>query len=237
MIRTPLRRAALSAVFAAGILQNAVLPALAAEPVKVGSTGASDARINPGDVVSIAVFPAEEYSREVTVQPDGKVELSLIGSLLVKGLTARELQDLLIEKYSKYVAKPQVTVNVRKFSGRRVAIIGEVHTPGYYEYRDGMRLLEVVALAGGLGDNAKANKIQILRYGLNGANGSFVANLKPVLEGDLSRDAELAPGDTIYVPKGKVTISAQWTNTNILPWLSLLTLIASMIILVDQKTK
>lgn len=190
-----------------------------------------------GDIVSITVYPAEEYSREVTVQPDGKVELSLLGSILVKGLTAREMQDLLTEKYSRYVSNPQVTVAVRRFVGRRVAIIGEIGAAGYYEYRDGMRLLELVSQAGGPKDNAKLSKVVILRGTGAGGGTNVPVNFHSVLAGRLDRDPLLLPGDVVYFPKGRVTLGAQWTTTNILPWLALMTLISSIILTVHFNTR
>lgn len=189
--------------------------------------------ISAGDVVAITVFPVEEYSKEVTVQPDGMIELPLIGAILAKGLTAKELQRLLESKYVRFVANPKVTVNVRRFSGRRVAIIGEVHAAGYYEYRDGMRILELVSLAGGLGDNAKASKTRILRQETGGSR--VTVDLGAVLEGQADQNVALSPGDTIFVPKGRNTKNVMWMTANVLPWLSLMTLISSMILIAKTQ--
>lgn len=193
-------------------------------------------KINPGDVVSIAVFPVEEYSREVTVQPDGKIELQLIGSIMVKGLTSNQLQDLLQQKYSRFVSNPQVTVNVRRFAGRRVAIIGEIRSPGYYEYREGMRILELISTAGGLTENAKASKLRILRPGGTGdADNTVYVNFKAVLAGKMDRDVAMAPGDTVYVPKRGITAGAAWINNNILPWTALISLVGSAYVISDRR--
>ncbi|MBI4386201.1 MAG: polysaccharide biosynthesis/export family protein [Elusimicrobia bacterium] len=189
-------------------------------------------RISPGDVVSITVFPVEEYSREVTVQPDGKIELALIGAILVKGLSSRELQDLLQQRYAKYVANPQVTVNVRRFAGRRVAIIGQIRSAGYYEYRDGMRLLELVSQAGGLSEFAQASKITVLREGA--PSGAVSVNFKAVLAGRLDRDLALQPGDTVYIPKQRLAVSASWLTTNVLPWATLASLVATLVLVSKQ---
>jgi len=219
----------LSAVWIAGPLPSV----LAADPSAQASTAGDKAYlISPGDIVSIVVFPVAEYSREVTVQPDGKIELPLIGSLLVKGLTSRELQDLLRERYGKYVANPQVTVNVRHFAGRRVAIIGEVRTPGYYEYRDGMKLLELVSQVGGTTEFAATTRVRILRA--DSPRKGITVDLKEVLEGRLDRDPLLLPGDTVYVPKQRFAMSASWITGTVYPWATLATLIATLVILSRQ---
>lgn len=192
--------------------------------------------VGPGDVVSFQVYPADEYSREVTVQPDGKIEIPLIGSLLVKGLTAREIAELLESKYSRFVANPKVTVNVRKFSGRRVAILGEVRSPGFYDYRDGMRIMEVLSLAGGLTDLAKPSATRVIRPSESGAELETAAlDLAAILKGRDRRNPAVQPGDTIFIPKGKTTQRAQWINVNILPWITIFTLLSSLAVLAKQK--
>jgi polysaccharide export outer membrane protein len=209
-----------------------------APPLPTLPSQAEDAKIyrmGAGDVVSITVFPVDEYSRETTVQPDGMIELSLIGGVLVKGLTSKELQLLLEQKYVKFVSNPKVSVSVRRFSGRRVAIIGEIRSPGYYEYRDGMKLLELVSLAGGLTDLAKPTKVRILRMG-DPNTPSFLVDVQAILDGETSRNPLMASGDTVYIPKGKNTKNVMWINANILPWLSLMTLISSVILLVHSNT-
>lgn len=186
--------------------------------------------VGPGDVVSIGVFPVTEYSREVTVQPDGKVELPLIGAVQIKGMSAREIQNLLESRYAKFVAWPKITVNIRRYSGRRVAIIGQVGTPGYYEYRDGMKLLELVSLAGGPRDLAKPSKTVVLRQA-EGQARAISVNLAAVLRGDFSRNLELVPGDTVVIPKGAGTRSAEWMAINVLPWLALTASLATLMVL------
>lgn len=224
------------------ILQPAALPVpVRAQSATVLSDKEKDPKepkaikINPGDVVSIAVFPVEEYSREVTVQPDGKIELPLIGSITVKGLTSAQLQDLLQQKYSRFVANPQITVNVRRFAGRRVAIIGEIRSPGFYEYREGMRILELVSTAGGLGENAKASKLRVLRPGAGIEGDTIYVNFKAVLAGKMERDILMAPGDTVYVPKRGITAGATWINNNILPWAALISLVGSAYVISDRR--
>lgn len=206
--------------------------AKAQDPVSVGDD-TKTYRVSAGDVVQISIFPVDEYSREVTVQPDGMVELALIGAVLVKGLTAHEIELLLAQKYARFVAEPKVTVNVRRFSGRRVAIIGEVHSPGYYEYRDGMRILELIATAGGLTDLATPSSTRIFRLG--GATPEVVpVNVRALFNGKLERNVLLAPGDTILLPKSTLTRNTIWINANILPWLTLMTLVSSTVILIKQ---
>lgn len=228
------KRLFLLTVFAYGILAGGLQPpALAAgrlpsQPTASLEEATRNPRIVPGDTVSVTVEPAEEYNRDVTVQPDGKVELPLIGSIKIQDYTAKELEKVLEEKFSKYVEAPKVAVAVRSFSGRKIAILGEVRSAGYYPYRDGMKLLELVALAGGASELARTRKVQVLRQG---GTQKVTFNFQAVLDGDLSRDLVLVPGDVIYFPKTVITKKASWLTINVLPWLSFATLAVSVAVL------
>lgn len=188
-------------------------------------------RIGSGDAVSIVVFPVTEYSKETTVGPDGNIELQLLGLIPVKGLNALELQSYLEERYRRFVSNPKITVNVRRFVGRRVAILGEIKTGGYFEYREGLKILDLLSMAGGLTDIAKPSKTKIIRQG---EDKPVRVNLRAVLAGDPKANITLAPGDTVFVPKGRLVQNTQWVNSNILPWATFFSLIASIVILNKQ---
>ncbi len=181
--------------------------------------------IDSGDVLSVNVFPAEEFSKEVTVQPDGTVDIPLIGPVSARGLKGEDLEKILTAKFSKYVANPSVTINVRKFASNRVAVIGEIRSPGYYEYREGMRLLDLVAQASGPQDYARTAKVRIYRR-VPGPDGKFAdqvlkADLSSVLEGDMSKNVTLMNGDIVYIPRKAYSSAAKWITDNIVPWATL----------------
>ena len=183
--------------------------------------------IVPGDIISINVFPAEEFSREVTVQPDGTVEVPLLGSIKVEGKRALELQNMLIAKFSKYVSNPSITVSIKKFSSNRVAIIGEVNGSGYHSFYNGMRLLDLVAHAGGFKDYAKLKKVRIFRSikGPKGAarNKVIHIDMRKVMNGNMSYNEVLLSGDIIHVPKKNFSKTTKWISDNFVPWFTIIT--------------
>lgn len=199
--------------------------AVAALPVVEINDG--NQRVMAGDIVQINIIPGEEYSREVNVQPDGAIQMPLLGSLQVAGLTLVQLQRLLERRYSKFIDSPQITCSIKRFGGRRVAILGEISKPGFYEYRDGMRILELVSVAGGFTLDARTRSVRILR---NGPKASVKLNFEDVLHGNLAKDTQLNPGDTVYIPKKTFTEGATWVNRNILPWALVTSMVASIVI-------
>lgn len=204
-------------------------------------SGEKEYFVEAGDVVNIHVFPAEEFSKEVTVQPDGTIELPLLGSLKVQGLSPGELEKVLMAKFSKYVANPSVTINVRKFASNRVAIIGEVRSGGYHEYRDGMKVLDLMADAGGLADYARGEQARIFRK-VKDADGKvredvIGVDLAAVMAGQMDKNVALFSGDIVYVPRKKYSATAKWITDNVTPWMTLTTFFISIGVLMAVQRK
>jgi polysaccharide export outer membrane protein len=195
--------------------------------------------IEAGDVINVNVFPAEEFSKEVTVQPDGNIEIPLLGSMKAQGIKPEEVQKILTAKFSKYVSSPSVTVNVRKFASNKVAIIGEVKTSGYFEYREGMRLLDLVAQAGGAGDYARADRVRIyrrLKISDDKVKEEVVkADLQAVFNGKMDKNITLSNGDIVYIPRKGYYSGSRWITDNLVPWTTLFTFVITAAIVARKN--
>lgn len=206
----------LSALLLLGTVPAAALEAAAAE---------KEYFIEAGDVISVNVFPAQEFSKEVTVQPDGTIEIPMLGSMRAQGIKPGELEKILTAKFSKYVSNPSITLNVRRFSFNRVALIGQVKSPGYHEYREGMRLLDLVALAGGTADYSRDSRVRIYRK-IKGEGDKLTevvikANLEDVFDGKMESNIPLMTGDIVYIPRKPYSAAARWITDNVVPWATL----------------
>ena len=183
--------------------------------------------VEAGDVISVNVQPAEEFSKEVTVQPDGTIEIPMLGSIKAQGIKPDDLQKILTAKFSKYVSNPSITVSVRKFSSSRVAVIGEIRQAGYFEYREGMRLLDLVAQAGGTQDYARRDRVRIFRR-VKGADNKvseevIKVDLEAVFSGNMDKNILLMSGDIVYIPRKSYSTAAKWITDNFVPWATLFT--------------
>ena len=105
----------------------------------------------------------------------------------------------------------------------RIAVLGDVRNPGYYDHRDNINLVELISLAGGFTDNAELRKVRILRPGEDNNRHVTMVNLKAILAGE-AKDIPIQKGETVYVPKGGLA-GASWFINNVLPWLSLVSLL------------
>src|SRR5499427_441482 len=145
--------------------------------------GDGEFRRGPDDVIEVSVYQDKELDRTVPVRPDGKISLPLIGEMTASGKTATELQKEIAQKLKQFVADPTVTVVVKEVNSPKVSILGEVKTPGMYKIKDRATLLDVIALAGGLTEFAKKNKIVVIRTDSNGPPHQFKLNIDDQIKG------------------------------------------------------
>lgn len=195
----------------------AAAPALTPEQKKQ-----AEYRISPDDTISIYVFPSQELSRELRVQPNGSIEMPFIGSVPVAGMTSAEASRRLETLLAKYVTSPQVGITVQKFSLRRVAILGEVRSPGFYDYYENMKMLDLIAQCSGLGDYPKLQKTVVFRRNAD-PNTAVVMDLEPLIQGDMNNNYALMPGDVVFIPRQGVYKTAKWLSDNFVPWMTLMT--------------
>jgi len=108
-------------------------------------------RIGPGDVIDVRVFGWPQFSRDgVRVDARGMILMPLISDEVKAGCrTETELAQEITKLYLKYLKNPQVDVFVKEFSSQPVAVIGAVNSPGRFQLRRQVRLLELLSYAGG----------------------------------------------------------------------------------------
>ena len=160
--------------------------------------------LGPGDLLEIKVFEVDRLNSTVRVSSRGLVTLPLLGELEIGGLTASEAERLVEEKYRQtYLKNPHVNIFVKEYYSQRITVVGQVKEPGSYDYPSRLRLLDAIALAGGLTDKA-GHTVQIKRFSTAGqeAHQTFVANLDHLInEGRTELNVSINGGDIIFVPE------------------------------------
>ena len=138
--RSPLLRIALAAGLI--LLRAAVLstPASAQSPTPY--------QLSVGDILAVTVYGRDELSGRFPISADGTVGLPLLGSVAAAGLTPATFSTSLDKLLAEHVPGLSVAVSVAQYAP--VFIVGDVQSPGRYEYRPGMTTLELVALGGGI---------------------------------------------------------------------------------------
>ncbi len=166
---------------------------------------AVDYLIGPGDLLSIQVLEAPELSTEARVNTQNTISFPLLGKVDIGGLTAQEAEERIKEQLSeKYMHDPHVVVAIKEFKSQRVAVIGSVKNPGTYELLGKGNLLDALALAGGLADDA-SEIAYITRKGKQGQDKSVQVDLNQLLdEGKSDLNISINMGDVVYIPEAGV---------------------------------
>lgn len=156
--------------------------------------------IGPEDVLGIVFWREAEISGDVTVRPDGRITVPVIGELVAAGLRPEELQAQILTRAAKYINDPNVAVVIRTIHSRKVFVTGRVAEPGTFDLRSAMTVMQAIAMAGGLTEYADAKNITVLRKKA-GQPQVLKFNYRDVANGKkLEQNVALLPGDTVVVP-------------------------------------
>ncbi|MBL4623639.1 MAG: polysaccharide biosynthesis/export family protein [Flavobacteriales bacterium] len=137
-----------------------------------------------------------QFSIDYKIEFDGTTKLPVLGRSKIAGMTLRETELFLEEKYSEFYNDPYVIVTV---SNRRVIIFpGQSGNAKVLNLsNDNTTLLEAIAMVGGLGGDAKAAQIKVIR-GDKSAPDVYLIDLSTI-DGMKNGGMVLQANDIIYV--------------------------------------
>jgi polysaccharide biosynthesis/export protein len=174
------------------------VPALRAQETTAASTG-EDYILGVEDKLTISVWKELDLAKSVNIRPDGKITFPLVGDLPAAGRTAKQLTDDLAKALALYIKEPVVTVSVDEINNFKVYVLGEVATQGVLTLRRRTRLLEAIALSGGLSQFADKSNLVLMRYE-GGKETRTRIDYRKVVSGERPElNVFLKPGDTIIV--------------------------------------
>ncbi len=153
------------------------------------------------------------------IDADGLVKLPLLGRVELAGMTLREAETFLEEKYTTYYNRPFVQVIV---SNRRVVVFpgGGGDAKVVQLENSNTSLLEVIGLAGGLNKRGNAHKVKVFRYDRSGKRLIYEFDLSDI-SGLKYADMVMQGDDVVYVqPNPDIATEAL---QDILPVITLLT--------------
>lgn len=155
-----------------------------------------DYRLGPGDTVEISLLRHPEFRAEVTVGSTGKILYYLVGEVAASGLTQFELRETLRSRLTAFVREPEVLVRVIDYKSQRVYALGQVRNPGPYPLRGPTKLVELLAMAGGLTDRAFLRGAYLMRDGK-----LTIINFPALLEkGNMSENIAVRADDIVFIP-------------------------------------
>lgn len=161
------------------------------------------ARIAPGDFLELRVLGFPELSGTFLVAQDGRLNLSLIGSVQAAGKSTEELDRDLTSALGTYYRNLDVAVNVNIAAERNVYVLGEVTKPGRIDFRIGERVIHAVADAGGMTKYAREDGIILMRREEDGKDHVYRLDFSDLYAQLAPKDIYLQPGDVVFVPKSR----------------------------------
>jgi len=196
----PMRRQASFGILALLLLSSSCasdIPKLPDDPAVLDSR--TEYHIGLGDMLNVKLFYTPELNEVVTVRPDGRISLQLVGDLPVAGRTPHAVAGDLKERYSKHLTKPDVAVIVTGFASQMAFVGGEVKSPTMVQIDGRMTLADAVFQAGGQKDTAAMSSVILLRK-VAGEREVYRVNLSGGLQGEDPLPV-LRPYDVVFIPK------------------------------------
>ena len=154
--------------------------------------------ISVSNLLDISVYAEPDLSVTVRVAENGTINYPLLGKIKAAGLSVRQLeQDISDALGADYLVNPQVSIMVKEYA--KISILGQVKTPGSYELKAGLTVLDAIALAAGFTEKANAEDVKLMRI-KGGQKKTFEINANEIVEnGNKEKDVILEPGDLIIV--------------------------------------
>jgi len=178
--------------------------------------------VGPGDELDITVWNEPSLTKVFAVSKHGALDLPILGELKVDGLNVKQISELIAQKLKdgQYILEPQGNALVKNYRSQKVMIFGMVGKPGLYYLKGKTTILELVSELGGA--TVGAGTMLIHRKSIpadfkeakpeqkgskaesKGSEDNLVSiDLHALLvQGDLSQDIQILPGDLIYVGEG-----------------------------------
>ena len=161
--------------------------------------------VGVGDEVEVKLPYNAEFSDRVTVGPDGRFTLPLIGEVRAEGRTVADLTAELDSRFSRDLRSPRVQVAIRNYASQRVFVGGEVSKPGVYTLQGRIGLLEAIIMANANGsmDTGRMNQVVLIRRSKDGEPMMRTVDLTNFIRGS-ANDVPLQSSDVVFVPKSTI---------------------------------
>ena len=168
--------------------------------------------LQPNDIVEIQYRYTPEFNQTAAVQPDGFVTLQLVGDIRFGGLSMEEARAALIEKAKTRLRDPEIALVLKQFQKPYFIVNGEVQNPGRFDFLGNTTAIEAIAIAGGFKQSAKRSEVVLFRRS-NGNTQAILVDVKSMLKNRrLNEDAQLRPGDMVWIPQNTVSEVAKWVQ-------------------------
>jgi polysaccharide export outer membrane protein len=150
------------------------------------------------DTVSVKVFRMPDLTGDYQVDLTGQISMPLIGEVRAVDMTTAQLDEMLTRKFGeKYLENPDISVGIKESARRSITVDGAVRSAGAFPATRDLSLMQAVALAGGVSEDANAHRVAVFRT-IDGRRQAAAFDLVSIRRGE-NPDPRIYPGDIIVV--------------------------------------
>lgn len=165
--------------------------------------------IGPGDELGISIYGSSEADLSQVVTPEGRIYVSGLGPVSLKGLTIDQARTKLKRELGRIFGgladgSASISLTLNNIRSIQVNVMGEVPTPGTYTLPSLATVFHALYAAGGVTDTGTLRAIKVIR---NNKTIGEVDIYKFLTTGDKSGDIVLQDGDVILIPTYKNLVS------------------------------
>lgn len=153
--------------------------------------------VGAGDVFSVTVYASQPMSVNIPVNPEGRLVLPRIGSIMVKGLLLDSVRKLVVEQSKRIYQNIPIDVSLSVVRQFKVYVLGAVAMPSVVTATPADHVFDVLESAGGILDTGSVRGIMLVREGVQ--QPIWVDLQRYMSFGDRSANPAVAAGDRVIV--------------------------------------
>jgi polysaccharide export outer membrane protein len=163
--------------------------------------------VGPDDLLALSVYDSPELTRTVRVDADGNIRLPMLKDpIQVRGMIPSQLETAIANSLTKgkVLVDPVVTVTIVEYQSRPVNVVGAVKNPLVFQATRPIPLLDAIARAGGIREDAGSDII-VSREVTQAGKPTRITQTIPVRKlidtADPSLNVMLHGGEEVLVPE------------------------------------
>jgi polysaccharide biosynthesis/export protein len=165
--------------------------------------------VGPDDLLALSVYDSPELTRTVRVDADGSIRLPMVKApIQVRGMVPSQVEAAVARALTtgKVLVDPIVTVTIVEYQSRPVNVVGAVKTPIVFQATRPIPLLDALARAGGIREDAGSDIIvsrQLVQDGKTTQVKETIPVRKLIDNADPASNIMLHGGEEVLVPEAQ----------------------------------
>jgi len=199
-----------------------LVPVIVALAAAIAGAQQSGLVVSARDEITVSVYNQPQLSGKFLVDPDGTFLYPQVGRIQAAGLTPRTIEVDLTRRLGDIMRNPQVTIVHLPAATKKFTVSGQVQSQGTFTFGGEIRLLEALARAGSIRDDA-SEELLIIRPRAEPAPGAkpgtppepqtITVDLYALMDGDMKHNLAIEDGDTVLVRKAEPVFITGYVNS------------------------